>query len=548
MSEHEVVQTDLVVNDKASGALSKIASIAGRASSAVNGMLNVISGMVGIGGLFAIGHAISDIDSMYKAVGRVKAVTGMAAESSYALLETFKLNGIEVGTAERIVTRMARKTEQMDEGWGGGVKGASALYKRLGIDIKAGPEAQMLAMAKAAEEHKVNIADLGRAWGVPVGQAGQMLKMLQKGPAAMKEMMGEAKNSSGVINEEALKQYQNMQKNKREMSAAWENLVGTLYKAVIPAFAEIMHVVTATIKKWEPAIKRIADFLLKHMTTIVGLAGKFAKLMVVHQAARALGLGGVGGLATKGVGLVGRAAGWAKKGYDGGLGGMGSVLKVIGKFSLLGVALLAIVGVVAYVKRHWDTLGPKIMAVVKKIVSAFSHLWTALEPIAEWIGDKLVKVFVWLADAMATVADKIGDAVDWVVEVVKKIGRLLGVAWELLKNPMNAQAIIAKVIPAEAKYAQDAATASILKGAMRVNDEAVKKAKEWAGKKGDGTPDGRPPGVTNDFRGSHFDIRQNFAEGFDPDRIAAAFSSDLAKLGDRKVQSGLSPLYAAGLR
>lgn len=41
-----------------------------------------------------------------------------------------------------------------------------------------------------------------------------------------------------------------------------------------------------------------------------------------------------------------------------------------------------------------------------------------------------------------------------------------------------------------------------------------------------------------DFRNSRFDIKQNFAEGFDPDRIAVAFASDLGRLGEMKTQSG----------
>ena len=54
----------------------------------------------------------------------------------------------------------------------------------------------------------------------------------------------------------------------------------------------------------------------------------------------------------------------------------------------------------------------------------------------------------------------------------------------------------------------------------------------------------RPPAPNYDFRNSRFDITQKFAEGFDPDRIALAFSSDLAALGERKLQSGFSPLYS----
>ena len=53
----------------------------------------------------------------------------------------------------------------------------------------------------------------------------------------------------------------------------------------------------------------------------------------------------------------------------------------------------------------------------------------------------------------------------------------------------------------------------------------------------------KPP-VFN-FSNSRFDIKQAFAEGFDPDRIAVAFTNDLAMLGERRLQSGLAPINAA---
>jgi hypothetical protein len=49
-----------------------------------------------------------------------------------------------------------------------------------------------------------------------------------------------------------------------------------------------------------------------------------------------------------------------------------------------------------------------------------------------------------------------------------------------------------------------------------------------------------------DFRYSRFDIKQQFAEGFDPDRIAATLADDLATLGEMKVQSNLHPQGAGG--
>ena len=58
------------------------------------------------------------------------------------------------------------------------------------------------------------------------------------------------------------------------------------------------------------------------------------------------------------------------------------------------------------------------------------------------------------------------------------------------------------------------------------------------------TPEARGGGRTvQDFRFSRFEIEQKFEEGFDPDRIAVAFASDLASLTDYQRQSGFEPLF-----
>lgn len=53
-------------------------------------------------------------------------------------------------------------------------------------------------------------------------------------------------------------------------------------------------------------------------------------------------------------------------------------------------------------------------------------------------------------------------------------------------------------------------------------------------------------GAYNDFRYSRFDITQRFAEGFDPDRIAAVFASDLEGLAEQRLDSGFSPAFGSG--
>jgi len=56
------------------------------------------------------------------------------------------------------------------------------------------------------------------------------------------------------------------------------------------------------------------------------------------------------------------------------------------------------------------------------------------------------------------------------------------------------------------------------------------------------TPEGRASNY-QDFRYSRFDINQAFAEGFDPDRIAVAFATDLARVGEMRMQSMHTPTF-----
>lgn len=60
---------------------------------------------------------------------------------------------------------------------------------------------------------------------------------------------------------------------------------------------------------------------------------------------------------------------------------------------------------------------------------------------------------------------------------------------------------------------------------------------------GQGDRTNRPHAV-QDFRYSRFDITQRFAEGFDPDRIASAFASDLEAMASQRLSSGFAPAFS----
>jgi hypothetical protein len=59
-------------------------------------------------------------------------------------------------------------------------------------------------------------------------------------------------------------------------------------------------------------------------------------------------------------------------------------------------------------------------------------------------------------------------------------------------------------------------------------------------------PDARRPSVHQDFRYSRFDITQKFADGFSPERVAAAFVGDLESMASQQLASGYGLAFSNG--
>ncbi len=72
---------------------------------------------------------------------------------------------------------------------------------------------------------------------------------------------------------------------------------------------------------------------------------------------------------------------------------------------------------------------------------------------------------------------------------------------------------------------------------------AIKNIPGVDGRAGRQPPQPRPH-TSQDFRYSRFDITQRFAEGFDPDRVASAFASELEALSENRMESGFQPAFS----
>lgn len=192
-------------------------------------------------------------------------------------------------------------------------------------------------------------------------------------------------------------------------------------------------------------------------------------------------------------------------------------------------------GMLAVVSTILHTVGPAMAGMTAALGNLMTAVSEAVLPALLAFGEALVMTFEKVAPAIETAINTFAkivtgaaNALTGFVNIVGSIIKRLGGTFDLGGGELGG------------------GSGHALSGLLTKTKEAVEEAAAAAA--GTGTraksTEGRGGGKTNqDFRYSHFDIQQKFAEGFDPDRIAVAFASDLGKLGEQKLQSNQEPLF-----
>lgn len=122
-------------------------------------------------------------------------------------------------------------------------------------------------------------------------------------------------------------------------------------------------------------------------------------------------------------------------------------------------------------------------------------------------------------------------------------------AFEAAKKAFTSASTIHAPLAIAAESAADALGSGMERAMAKMNREmqtraAINKAMREKEAQQKTVEEKRPPKTEMHFPNARFDITQNFAEGFDPDRIAVAFGNDLASLGEFRTQSGFAPAFA----
>lgn len=246
-----------------------------------------------------------------------------------------------------------------------------------------------------------------------------------------------------------------------------------------------------------------------------------------------------------------------------------SLAMILLKFSGIAIVAMAIIGAFRIIKNNVDgivnkfkDLFAKIGHHVGKLKDAFVEMFGPNAPLGKimrFFGTVVVKVFekvlvvvekiLWFFRVAAKIISKAleGELMSYseasaslhraeATEARHKAGML-----QLGKQQWQSQIAFAenlmktgkKVTPAMQKMFMEMKTGSAKYG-LKVSPELERYFSNPAER----------PQVVQDFRGSRFEITQQFAEGFDPDRIAVTFANDLSSLGERRLQSGLAPTFA----
>jgi len=552
------------------------------------------------GGAFSAHEIITDSMKYLGTVKRIGDVTGMVAEKADAFLGVMKGVGIPAEDAERSLMQMTRQGQRMEMsmmGVSGATHGVATLFARMGIDMRGGPVAAFNRMAVLAKKNKLGITDISIAFRLPIEQARKMMSALKEGPGAIAKLQKELKERGLGVTAEDIASYARIQKVTNQIKELWERIVVVIGKTFLPIIEPLLDHVRNNLEGWAQHAaqftKNLGRFIKEHGPAIV----RIAKLMAMNfmlMKTTGMGMGGwIGKLAP----LLGKMGGLGKiqllaprmnvgRSLGHGLGDakaflqllpdyakmfmgkIGSMLSGVGKVftmpigkvfativnalfrlrplvtallkltlvgALIGFVIGAIVEAVTLIKNNVDGIRTFLGEWWDTIKARVSVIYDLLEPITSWFSESGVvgeffHKFIFVGIMAAS------DAVDGMLQVLQTIILVIKEIGTDFKKVMMS--------PLETfRQSWDKAGELTVKKQRQQLDDQVKQAvaDRQAQTK---TPDNRAKPPLFDFRGSRFDIEQKFAEGFDPDRIAVAFSNDLAMLGERKLQSGFSPLYA----
>ncbi len=557
MSEHgggggKTVEETFVLTDKMSAPLRGILGGVNKLSSAMNNASSLVGSLASvgavIGGAFSLHGAIEETMNYITQIQKIKAYTGATTQVADGLVGAFESVGVTAEESAGILGRMSRQAERMElamAGTQGHLNPMKSMWKQIGVDIDKGPLANLESMSTAAK--------LALQFRIPLDKALQVNKLLQKGPEYIREAVKE-----GRLTDADVASAQRMKQARYDITKAYGEIQRAIGTKLLPFIADMLQKGAANMKQWvgyaEQFGETLGGFLKEHYKLILNIG----KALLANAALMKL-TGGTGA-----IGTVAKVGGWiangSPKGPAGGgiingltamsiglSNGLGAFAKlftsgaglmrlggILARFSVVGAVLAAAYGIFVAIKDNVMGIRTYLVDLWDRITLRFEGIKVALEPLFDaFSSDKEGSIGHFFGVVIAGVIKGLGTMVESVMEVIHFS---INVAKAFYQGGAHAF-----LHPAETMEKAFAMTQNDMVDALSRHNTAAWNEAMGATSRSTTT---QPPQQHFDFRGSRFDIKQAFAEGFDADRIADVFTHDIGALGERKLQSGLAPLFS----
>lgn len=557
--EHEV-ETVFTGKDLISGTLNRIIGAGARVAKTFDHASHMLGGFASVaavvGGGFSLEKAVESTKEYLRSIDRVSMLTGMSTQHTDGLLESMEKVGIEGETAERILLGMSRKSAGLEmhmNAMGQSTGTTAQMLARMGINLKKGPIDALEGMAKAVQKNRLGVGELGIAFGVPRTQTIALYKMLQKGPEYIRDNIREAEKLGVTVSD--LGAFRRMQEAQHEIGAAWKRINVIVGSELMPIIADLLKGGADKMKGWiEHARefgKTMGHFLRDHYQIVL----KIGKAMLANYAIqKATGTGAYGNV----VGLLGRATRFVGGAAGGGglIGaavqgpvgaGAAGIFQRISMFATrlipLGgvlVRLIAVGGVLAFavgaflaIKNNVLGVRTYLLDLWQRLTLRFKGITIALQPLFNAFSSSGV-MGKFFSQVIVGIIHGLGAAVEGLMSMLHTLIHVFAIIAEDGMGALTKPVLLWQTAANAAKA--DMAIANRMAREKKARDAAAEIAERKAPLERDRQP-------VFDFRGSRFDIKQAFAD-VDPDRIAVAFSNNLAAMGERRVQSSFAPLWS----
>jgi hypothetical protein len=334
--------------------------------------------------------------------------------------------------------------------------------------------------------------------------------------------------------------------------ATVSNAKMVLVGGIKPVLEEIRH-----------GVKAVSEYLEKNnesLSKTVALSGlliiKLAKVAAVAKGVSMIGglpmLQRVGSLGVAGVtktaGAVSRGIGAAGAAARG-VAGVGEAMDIFSKWSIVGRVMSMFIASAPIIAGLATAIAG--FGIVITMAGILRQLFSDLVDDIGGIRTRLLESINNLVESITNLIPKI-DGVstglgDFLVRFINNTGDMI----EVMKSTFIY--LYTLITTFSNKKAMEASDRSWLEYLARLDAAAQRQrdlglfdttavSSKLAGRE---TPDmsGKGKGTEIKFYNARFDIKQQFAEGFDPDRIAVAFANGIAKMGEMKVYSQFTPAY-----